>query len=57
MLSDLNAAEGLLFEHLAYLGLTPQEISGAIPLETAGDSLTSYYMIPSETLPILDRCC
>ena len=52
--SDLNAAEGLLFEHLAYLGLTPQEISGAIPLETAGDSLTSYYMIPSETLPILD---
>jgi PE-PPE domain-containing protein len=54
VLSDLNAAEGLLFEHLAYLGLTPQEISGAIPLETAGDSLTSYYMIPSETLPILD---
>jgi hypothetical protein len=33
VLSDLNAAEGLLFEHLAYLGLTPQEISGAIPLE------------------------
>ena len=54
VLSDLNAAEGLLFEHLAYLGLTPQEISGAIPLETAGDPLTSYYMIPSETLPILD---
>jgi PE-PPE domain len=54
VLSDLNAAEGLFFEHLAYLGLTPQEISGAIPLETAGDSLTSYYMIPSETLPILD---
>jgi PE-PPE domain len=54
VLSDLNAADGLLFEHLAYLGLTPQEISGAIPLETAGDSLTSYYMIPSETLPILD---
>jgi hypothetical protein len=54
VLSDLNASEGLLFEHLAYLGLTPQEISGAIPLETAGDSLTSYYMIPSETLPILD---
>lgn len=44
--SDLNASEGLLFEHLAYLGLTPQQISDAIPLETAGDSLTSYYMIP-----------
>lgn len=54
VLSDLNALDGLLFEHLAYLGLTPQQISGAIPLETTGDSLTSYYMIPSETLPILD---
>ena len=54
VLSDLNALDGLLFEHLAYLGLTPQQISDAIPLETAGDSLTSYYMIPSETLPILD---
>lgn len=52
--SDLNAFEGLLFEHEAYLGLTPQQISGAIPLETTGDSLASYYMIPSETLPILD---
>lgn len=54
VLSDLNALDGLFFEHLAYLGLTPQQISDAIPLETAGDSLTSYYMIPSETLPILD---
>jgi hypothetical protein len=54
LLSDLNAFEGLLFEHLAYLGLTPQQVSDAIPLDTTGDSLTSYYMIPSETLPILD---
>ena len=54
LLSDFNALDGLLFEHLAYLGLTPQQISDAIPLETTGDSLTSYYMIPSETLPILD---
>lgn len=54
LLSDLNALDGLLFEHLAYLGLTPQQISDAIPLETTGDSLTSYFMVPSETLPILD---
>jgi hypothetical protein len=54
LLSDLNAVEGLLFEHLAYLGLTPQQIADAIPLDTTGDSLSSYYMIPSETLPILD---
>jgi hypothetical protein len=54
LLSDLNALDGLLFEHLAYLGLTPQQIADAIPLETTGDSLTSYFMVPSETLPILD---
>ena len=54
LLSDLNALDGLLFEHLAYLGLTPQQIADAIPLATTGDSLTSYYMLPSETLPILD---
>jgi hypothetical protein len=54
LFSDLNAAEGLLFEHMTYLGLTAHQISDAIPLETTGDSLTSYYMIPSETLPILD---
>jgi PE-PPE domain len=54
VLSDLNALDGLLFEHLAYLGLTPQQISDAIPLDTVGDPLTDYYMIPSETLPILD---
>jgi hypothetical protein len=52
--SDLNALDGLLFEHLAYLGVTPQQIADAIPLDTTGESLTSYYMIPSETLPILD---
>lgn len=54
LLSDLNALDGLFYEHLAYLGVTPQQISDAIPLETTGDALTSYYMIPSETLPILD---
>ncbi|HUB56136.1 MAG TPA: PE-PPE domain-containing protein [Mycobacterium sp.] len=54
LLSDLNALDGLLFEHLAYLGVTPQQIADAIPLDTTGDSLASYYMIPSETLPLLD---
>jgi len=54
LLSDLNALDGLLFDHLAYLGVTPPQIADAIPLATTGDSLASYYMIPSETLPILD---
>ncbi|HEU0191765.1 MAG TPA: PE-PPE domain-containing protein [Mycobacterium sp.] len=53
--SDLNALAGLLVEHLSYLGRTPEEIAGAIPLETtAGDTLTHYYMIPQDHLPLLD---
>lgn len=54
LLSDLNAVDGLFFEHLAYLGLTPEQIADAVPLETVGDSMTHYFMIPSETLPLLD---
>ena len=56
-LSDLNAFAGMIYEHLTYLDLTPAQIANAIPLETlqsAGDSLTDYYMIPVGDLPLLD---
>lgn len=53
LLSDLNALNGLFFEHLAYLGLTPEQISGALPLATDPDSLVDYFVIPSQILPIL----
>jgi PE-PPE domain len=53
-LSDLNAFAGMIYEHLTYLDLDPGQIANAIPLETAGDTLTDYYMIPVTDLPLLD---
>ena len=54
-LSDLNAYLGIIFNHLQYLGLTPEQIHDAVQLPTsAADTLTNYYMIPSESLPLLD---
>lgn len=48
-----NAFLGLALVHTTYLGLDPEQIASAVPLETTGDTLTNYYMIPSETLPLL----
>ena len=53
-LSDLNAFAGMIYEHLTYLELDPGQIQNAIPLETTGDSLTDYYMIGVQDLPLLD---
>jgi hypothetical protein len=54
-LSDLNALFGIAFQHTTYLGLTPEEIEDAIQLPTsADDTLTNYYMIPTQGLPLLD---
>jgi PE-PPE domain len=53
-LSDLNAFAGMIYEHLTYLALDPTQIANAIPLETTGDTLTDYYMIPVGDLPLLD---
>ncbi len=55
LLSDLNAYLGIVFNHIAYLGLTPDQVANAIPLPTStADSLTNYYMIESPSLPLLD---
>jgi hypothetical protein len=53
-LSDLNAFAGMIYEHLTYLDLDPGQIQNAIPLDTMGDTLTDYYMIPVGDLPLLD---
>ncbi len=54
-LSDLNAIFGIIFEHLGYLGVTPDQIADAIQLPTsAADTLTNYYMMPANSLPLLD---
>lgn len=52
-LSSLNAVMGLATQHLAYLGLTPEQIADATLLESSPDSLVSSYMISSEYLPLL----
>lgn len=53
-LSVLNAIFGIAFQHTTYLGLTDDQIANAILLPTASaDSVTDYYMIPTEGLPLL----
>jgi PE-PPE domain len=55
LVSDLNALLGLLYGHGAYLGDTPEQIASAIQLPTsAADTLTNYYIIPDDSLPLLD---
>jgi hypothetical protein len=55
LLSDLNAALGFIYEHGTYLSLTPEQISDAIQLPTtAADTMVNYYIIPAESLPLLD---
>lgn len=54
-LAVLNAMAGMVLEHFTYLGLEPDQIANAIPLPTAdADSLTHYFMIPQDHLPLLD---
>lgn len=54
-LAVLNAYLGIAFNHISYLGLTPEQIDNAIQLPTStADSLTNYFMIESASLPLLD---
>jgi hypothetical protein len=58
LLSDLNALVGDFLEHFTYLNLTPDQINSAVLLPGSealtGEGLTDYYMIPSNSLPILE---
>ncbi|OBI08979.1 PE family protein [Mycolicibacter heraklionensis] len=51
--ADLNAVMGMAIQHLAYLGLTSEQIEDAVLLESDPDSLVNSYMIRSEYLPLL----
>ena len=55
-LSDLNAFFGIYYVHPTYRNLTPTQISppNAIILPTQGTTNTTYYMIPTQDLPLLD---
>jgi hypothetical protein len=55
LLSDLNAALGFIYDHGTYLSLTPEQVSDAIQLPTsAADTMVNYYIIPADSLPLLD---
>lgn len=54
LLADLNAIFGIQYVHGTYAELTPEDLSRAITLPTQGDTLSTYYMIPTENLPLLE---
>jgi hypothetical protein len=53
-LSDLNSLAGIYYVHPTYENLTPTQISSAIQLPTQGATMTTYYMITTQNLPLLD---
>ncbi|SOJ54262.1 PE family protein PE3 [Mycobacterium simulans] len=56
IIADLNALAGIVYVHPTYLDLTPEQINNAIPLPTSPgySGVTSYYMIRTENLPLLE---
>lgn len=56
ILADLNAIAGFLFVHPTAGDLTPEQIAAAIELPTdpAYGTATTYYMIPTANLPLLE---
>jgi hypothetical protein len=56
ILSDLNALLGFVFVHTQYPNLTPAELASAVEVPTSPgyDGATTYWMIPTENLPLLD---
>jgi hypothetical protein len=55
LLSDLNAFAGTQFVSLTYPTLTADQLDAAIHLtNTVGPTMTNYFMIPVDQLPLLD---
>ena len=52
ILSDWNAFASTT--HFQYTSLTAAQIQNAIPLATSGATQTSYYVIPTHNLPLLE---
>lgn len=59
--SDLNSLAGIYYVHPTYsTAVTPDQLlpvsqgGQAIPLPTVGDTMTTYYMIPTNNLPLLE---
>jgi hypothetical protein len=54
LLSDLNSLAGIYYVHPTYTDLTPTQVGSAIQLPTQGPTMTTYNMIPTQNLPLLD---
>ena len=55
LLADLNAALGFFYQHPTYFSLTAEQLDAAVQLPTStADSMVNYYMIPADSLPLLD---
>ena len=54
MFADLNAVMGVLYVHNLYPTFTATQVASAIELPTSGPTMTTYYMIPTENLPLLE---
>jgi hypothetical protein len=52
LLSDLNALLG--GTHFDYPNLTSMQVQNAVHLPTSGPTMTNYYLIPTNSLPLLD---
>jgi hypothetical protein len=52
--ADLNAVAGMVTVHGAYENLTSTQINSAVVLPTQGPTTTTFYMIPTQNLPLLD---
>jgi PPE-repeat protein len=53
--ADANAVAGFFFVHPAYNALTPAQIaSGVVEPVSPADTQTTYILIPSQNLPLLD---
>jgi len=54
LLSDLNSLAGIYYVHPTYSDLTATQVGSAIQLPTVGPTMTTYYMIPTQNLPLLE---
>jgi hypothetical protein len=52
--ADLNALAGIVLVHGTYPTLTPTQIGSAVTLSPGNPTLTTYNMIPTQNLPLLD---
>ncbi|CNH20196.1 PPE family protein [Mycobacterium tuberculosis] len=54
VLADVNALMGVLYVHNLYPTFTDAQLASAVELPTSGPTMTTYYMIPTENLPLLE---